>query len=73
MNSTSRNAGLAQASNLLDQKLIAAGLKHTPTAIERAGSIIIERKAQAAQSQIDNSIGTSAQRAVANSYFGGAR
>ncbi len=68
----SRTAGLALASQALDQKLIAAGLKHTPTANELARDILNERKAQATQSQIDNLIGTSAQRAVANSYFGGA-
>ncbi len=73
MTSTTRTTGLAQASKQLDQKLIAAGLKHTPTANELARDIVNERKAQAAQLQIDNLIGTSAQRAVANSYFGGAR
>lgn len=64
--------GLAAASAQLDQKLVAAGIKHTPTIIDRARDMDADRRAKAAQSQIDNAAGASARKAVANSYFGGA-
>lgn len=64
--------GLAAASAQLDQKLFAAGIKHTPTIIDTARSIDADRRAKAAQAQIDNTVGAGARKAVTNSYFGGA-
>lgn len=65
--------GLAQASQQLDSKLIAAGLKHTPSATAIARDIVAEGKAIVTQRQIDNAPGASASRAVAASYFGNSK
>ena len=63
-------SGLAAASARLDQKLVAAGLKHAPSVRELAASMVIEAKAEA--DAISSTEKGRAGAAVNRSYFGGA-